>query len=186
MVAMLIDVFPFKAILYQLLFLVIAIALEAFILKRYLGIGRKTCIQYTATANLLSTVVGWFLFFLIEPILSPAWRQDLIDFVFFDLTKNSPVLIGIAFCTFLGTFVIKLQGLDLLDQILGIKKPLPPEAEEPLKFRGRMARQQARHQHFVNMPSRALAVLWANAASFSAITLIIAIRMLFATPSTPW
>jgi hypothetical protein len=176
---MFIDVFPFKAIIYQLLFLVIAIAIDAFILQRYLGIGRKTSIQYTATANLLSTVVGWFIFFLVEPVLPPNWRQDLIDFIFFDLTQNSPVLIGLAFLTFLGTFVVKLQSLDWLDQILGNKKPVAPEVQETPKFRGRAARQQ----HFANIPNRALAMLWANAASFSAITLIIAIRMLFATPA---
>ncbi len=173
------DVLPLKAILFQLLFVVLAIAIEAIVLQRYLGIGRKTSIQYTATANLLSTVVGWFIFFVAAPLLPPDWQLQLVNFVFFDLTNNTPILVGLAFLTFLGTFVVKLQSLQWLDLILENKKPDEAEAKDVAKFRGRSGQRQA----FANVPSRALAVLWANAASFSAIALIIALRT-FSFPST--
>lgn len=172
------DVLPLKAILFQLLFVVLAIAIEAIVLQRYLGIGRKTSIQYTATANLLSTVVGWFIFFVVTPLLPPDWQLQVVNFVFFDLTNNTPILVGLAFLTFLGTFIVKFQSLEWLDLILENKKTAEAEAKDIAKFRGRAGQRQP----FANVPNRALAVLWANAASFSAITLIIALRM-FSFPS---
>lgn len=174
------DVLPLRMIVYQLLFIVIAIAVEAFVLQRYLGIGKKSSIQYAATANLLSTVVGWFVFFVVEPWLPPDWQQQLINYIFFDLTNNPPVLIGLAFLTFLGTFVVKLQSLDWLDSILGDKQPVEVHIRDRNKFQGRKAQRQA----FAEVPNRALAVLWANAASFTVITLIIAIRTVSESPDT--
>lgn len=169
------DILPLRAILFQLLFIVLAIAIEALVLQRYLGIGRKTSIQYAATANLFSTVVGWFILFVGEPFLNQNLRSQLISYIFFDLTNSPPLLIGLAFLMFLGTFVLKLQSIDWLDMILGYKKPVEVEVRDKAKFRGRAAQRPA----FTDIPSRALAVLWANSASFSAITLIIAIRAFF-------
>lgn len=174
------DVLPLKAILFQLLFIVLAIAIEAIVLQRYLGIGRKTSIQYTATANLLSTVVGWFIFFVVAPLLPPDWQLQLVNFVFFDLTNNSPMLVGLALLTFLGTFIVKLQTIEWLDLILENKKPAVAEAKDVAKFRGRSGQRES----FANVPNRALAVLWANAASFSAITLMIALRTFSEPPTT--
>ncbi len=174
------DVLPLRAILYQLLFIVLAIAVEALVLQKYLGIGRKSSIQYTSTANLLATVVGWFVFFVIEPWLPDAGRQQLINYIFFDLTSNPPVLIGLAFLTFLGTFVVKLQSLNWLDLILEGKPVAETEVRDRTKFQGRAVQRRP----FANVPNRALAVLWANAASFSVITLIIAIRTISEPPAT--
>lgn len=173
------DVLPLRAIIYQLLFIVLAIAVEAFVLQRYLGIGKKASVQYAATANLLSTVVGWFVFFVVEPWLPAAWQQQLINYIFFDLTSNPPILIGLGFLTFLGTFIVKLQSLDWLDIILENKQPTEVHVRDRTKFQGRKAQRQA----FAPIPSRALAVLWANAVSFTAITLIIAIRTFSESPA---
>ncbi|HTL90184.1 MAG TPA: hypothetical protein VL134_12350 [Leptolyngbya sp.] len=167
------DVLPLRTILFQLLFMVIAIAVESLVLRNYLGIGRKSSIQYAATANLLSTVVGWLVFFIAEPTLPPAWRQQLINYIFFNLTNNSAMLIGLAFLTFLATFVVKLQSFYWLDLILEGKAIVETEVRDRNKFQGRKVQRQS----FATVPSRALAVLLANAASFSAITLMIAIRM---------
>jgi hypothetical protein len=169
------DALPLRAILFQLLFIVIAIAIESIVLQRYLGIGRKISIQYAATANLLSTIVGWLLFFVIQPWLPASLRTQLISYIFFDRTNSPPLLIGLAFITFIGTFLIKLQSIEWLDLILGIRKPAPAEVQDTAKFRGRAAQRQP----FVNLPNRALSILWANAASFSAITFIIAIRIFY-------
>lgn len=174
------DVLPLRAILYQLLFIVIAIAVEAIVLQKYLGIGKKSSIQYASTANLLSTVVGWFVFFISEPWLPQPWQQQLTNYIFFDETNNPPLLVGLAFLTFLGTFIVKLQSLNWLDLILEGRQPTTIEVRDRTKFQGR----KAQRQPFSNVPSRALAVLWANAASFSTITLIIAIRTFSEPPVT--
>jgi len=174
------DVLPLRAILYQLIFIVLAIAVEAIVLQRYLGIGRKSSIQYAATANLLSTVVGWLVFFVSEPWLPQDWQQQVINYIFFDYTNNPPLLVGVAFLTFLGTFFIKLQSLNWLDFILEGKQPIEIEVRDRTKFQGRAAQRQA----FSNVPNRALAVLWANAVSFSVIAILIAIRTFSEPPVT--
>jgi len=165
-------------IIYQLLFLVLAIAVESLVLQRRLGFGRKTSIQYAATVNLLSTVVGWMIFFTVEPRLPETLRSQLISYIFFDALTNPPVLIGLAFVSFISTFLLKLEGMNLLELLLGIKKDADTEAKQAAKFQGR----RAQRANFAVVPSRALAVLWANAFSFSAITLIVAIRLFFEQP----
>lgn len=166
------DVLPLRAILFQLLFIVLAIAVESIVLQKYLGIGQKTSIQYAATANLASTVVGWLIFFTAESSLPPSWRVQLIGYIFYDRINSPALLIGLAFSIFIGTFLLKVQTINWLDQILGIRKPSTVEVQDPIKFRGRTAHRQT----FSELPNRALAVLLANAASFSAITFIIAVR----------
>ena len=169
------DVLPLRAVLYQLLFLVTAIALESMVLRNRLGIGRKTSIQFAATTNLLSTVIGWMLFFIAEPLLSPELRSQLISYIFFDLTTNPPFLIGLAFVSFIATFLVKLEGITWLELLLDMKKDVETEARATAKFQGRRAQRAA----FATVPNRPLAVLWANAISFSAITLLIGVRLLF-------
>ncbi|PSB17728.1 filament integrity protein fraC [Phormidesmis priestleyi ULC007] len=169
------DVLPLRAVLFQLLFLVTAIALESMVLRNRLGIGRKISIQFAATTNLLSTVIGWMLFFIVEPLLSPELRSQLISYIFFDLTTNPPLLIGLAFISFIATFLVKLEGITWLELLLGMKKDVETEARATAKFQGRRAQRAA----FATVPNRPLAVLWANAISFSAITLLIGIRLLF-------
>lgn len=166
------DVLPLRAILFQLLFLVLAIAIEAIVLQRYLGIGQKTSIQYAATANLVAAVVGWLIFFTAESSLPPVWRVQLIGYIFYDRINSPALLIGLAFIIFIGAFLLKLQTINWLDLILEIRKPATVEVQDPTKFRGRTAQRPS----FAEIPNRALAVLWANAASFSAITFIIAVR----------
>lgn len=169
------DVLPLRAILFQLLFLVTAIALESMVLRNRLEIGRKTSIQFAATTNLLSTVIGWMLFFIAEPLLSDEWRSQLISYIFFDLTTNPPLLIGLAFVSFIATFLVKLEGITWLELLLDIKKDAETEARATAKFQGKHGRRAA----FADVPNRPLAVLWANAISFSAITLLIGVRLLF-------
>ena len=169
------DVLPLRAVLFQLLFLVTAIALESMVLRNRLGLDRKISIQFAATTNLLSTVIGWMLFFVIEPLLSPELHSQLISYIFFDLTTNPPLLIGLAFVSFIATFLVKLEAITWLELLLGMKKDAETEAKAVAKFQGKRGQRAA----FADVPNRPLAVLWANAISFSAITLLIGIRLLF-------
>ncbi|MGV0028737.1 filament integrity protein FraC [Phormidesmis priestleyi] len=172
------DVLPLRMVVYQLLFLVLAIAVESLVLQRRLGIDRKKCVQLAAAVNLLSTVVGWMVFFTVEPWLSETLRSQLMSYIFFDSLSNPPILVGLAFISFLSTFLLKLEGINLIELLSGDKKDAEPEAKQTAKFQGRRAQKES----FAIVPSRALAVLWANAFSFSAITLIIAIRLFFEPP----
>jgi hypothetical protein len=169
------DVLPLRAIAFQLLFMFMAIAIEAAVLNQRLNLGRKVSMQYSATVNLLSTVVGWMVLFTIEPWLPREARELLIEYVFFGIRSIPSTVIMAGFTMFVMTFALKLQGIELLETILEKStKPVVEEVERG-KFRGRK-RQSDRM--FENEPNRPLAVLWANAFSFMAIVTILAIRLL--------
>jgi hypothetical protein len=172
------EILPLRAIAFQSLFLMVAIVLEALVLWRVLGASenwqRKTCIQYAATVNLLSTWVGWMVFFIAEPLLPSDWHSALIGYVFFDFKSIPPTLIGVGLIIFLATFLLKWQGIEWLELLLKGKPTPPPDSPDVIKFKGRNERET-----FTIVASRPLAVLWANASSFSAITLLLAIRMMW-------
>jgi hypothetical protein len=177
------DVLPLRAIAFQILFLLVAIALEAFVLWKALGkaekLNRKTCVQYATTVNLLSTWVGWMVFFVAEPWLPEVWRVELMGYIFFDFRNMPPTLVMLCLIAFLATFLIKWQGIEWLELLLGVKKAPQEEAKDAAKFQGKAQDRES----FARIPSRPLAVLWANAASFSAITLLILIRMVWGVPT---
>jgi hypothetical protein len=168
------DVLPLRAIAFQLLFLFLAIAIEAAVLNQRLNLGRKISMQYSATVNLLSTVVGWMLFFAVEPWLPSAARQLLVEYIFFGIRSLPTTLILIGFAAFVLTFALKLQGIEFLEMLLEKSKaPVAPPPER-LKFQGRKRKQEIT---FDEGPNRPMAVLWANAFSFVAITVILIVRI---------
>jgi hypothetical protein len=175
-----IDVLPLRAIVFQFLFLVVAIAIETVILYRYLEIDYKTSVQYAATVNLLTTFLGWIIFFNVLPLLPQGLRTQLISFIFFEqFFQNNwfvgvfPFIITASLAIFLGTFILKVKGLDLLDYLLGKTPSAPPPAEKPIRFQGR-ANQVAGFR----ANSRTYAVFVANAMSFSAILLLLFVRFI--------
>ncbi len=172
------DVLPLKAIAFQSLFLLIAIALEAMVLENRLHLGRKTSVQYATSINLLSVVIGWLVFFLVEPRLPDNLHTQLIGYIFFDWNNWSrqltPVLIMAGFSVFFITFLIKWLGLDLLEWILG-KKTVWFRPQDRHSNQGRGERREA----FQDIPIRPIAVLLANVCSFSAISLVLLVRILF-------
>ncbi|MCL1471202.1 filament integrity protein FraC [Argonema antarcticum] len=80
---MLVTVLPLRAIMFQILFLLIAIAVEAFIIQKRMIIPRKISIEYSASLNLISTIVGWLIFFCFHPLLPLDWQKKLIIFILF-------------------------------------------------------------------------------------------------------
>ena len=168
------DVLPLRAVAFQLLFLLMAIAIEGAVLNQRLELGRKLSMQYSATVNLFSTVVGWMVFFTVEPWLPREARELLIEYVFFGIRSIPGSVIVAGFAMFVATFLLKLQAIELLEGILGTSTKPVVEKTEPGKFRGR--KRQIERQ-FNNEPNRPLAVLWANAFSFTAIVMILAIRL---------
>ncbi|MBD2038666.1 filament integrity protein fraC [Leptolyngbya sp. FACHB-321] len=174
------EVLPLRAVVFQCLFLLIAIAIEAYVLHRTLSLDYKTSMQYAVSVNLLSTFLGWICFFLTQPLLPLEWRVQLISFIFFEHFYADPMLLNVApvlvFCAlgmFLGTFLVKLKGLDFLDILLE-KNPKPKATSEvkPMRFRGRQGQLVG-----VRANSRVYAVLVANACSFSAILLLLFFRL---------
>ena len=175
------EILPLRAVVFQALFLLIAIALEAWVFYRTLDdVDYKASMQYAISINLLSTFIGWLVFFISQPWLPLAWNVQLISLIFFEnfhadpLSPHvAPVLVIFALGMFLGTFLIKLKGLDLLELLLEKKQePANLVATKPMRFRGRQEPPAGFRSN-----SRIYAVLVANALSFSVILLLLFLRL---------
>ena len=128
-------VLPLRAILFQVLFLLIAVAIEAMILRWRLKMGRKKCVGYAASLNLLSTVLGWLIFFWFAQRLSQGLKAQLISYIFFnnffsDTTSSSAVfwIVQAAIITFFVTLFIKVRAYQLFQFLT---RPKPEQAEQP-------------------------------------------------------
>lgn len=175
-------VFPLQTVLFQFLFLLIAIALEARILYKRLIISRKTSIEYATCLNLLAVCIGWLVFFLIQDWIPLPLKDQIVSYIFFDrLLGPSPENLLVAVTAaglviFLGAFLVKLQGLELLDALTQ-QKPKDPnefatERRHPTlsdRLGGTIARTTRNH---------ATTILLANAYSYSAILLLLFLRFL--------
>lgn len=180
---------PLRAILFQCLFLCLAIAIESLILRWRLGYGRQTSVEYAASMNFLSTVVGWVTFFIAQPLLPAPLREQLIGYVLFDqfysgdwLINVNTLLIVVALGTFFGTFVIELKGLDLLEFILSRNQPVEEPTDKPVsRYYDRLNQQRTTRAS----RNRALVILIANAFSYTAILGVLVIRFFMINVAQP-
>jgi hypothetical protein len=86
------SVLPLRAIAFQILFLLMAIAIESHVFavqltlppKQPNGISPQQSVQIAATLNLLTAIAGWFVFFSVQSLLPPLLKQQLLSFIFFD------------------------------------------------------------------------------------------------------
>ncbi|MBD2740390.1 filament integrity protein FraC [Coleofasciculus sp. FACHB-1120] len=177
---MLSNVFPLQAILFQFLFLLIAIAIESFILYRRLNLSRKRSIDYAISINLLSTILGWIVFFYIHPWLPRSLKSQLMSYIFFDRFfsfAQSPnivtELILSSFVAFFATFIVKLKGLEILQLLLEV--PTHVERAKTDKSNPRSFRLLAFNSDILLIN----AVFQANIYSFAAITIMLFIRTRF-------
>ncbi|MBM0740514.1 hypothetical protein JOY44_02590 [Phormidium sp. CLA17] len=172
------GVLPLRAIAFQGLFLLIAIALEAIVYFRQLGFDYKTSVRYAASINLFSTVVGWLICFNLQALLPQALKDQLLSYFFFERFFSNPWASSIAplvalsgLIVFIGVFLLEFKGLDLLDFLLGNVKP-----EDALQSRDNSRISRLRQQGVIKSNSRAYAVLVANAYSFSATLFLLIVR----------
>jgi hypothetical protein len=176
------SVLPLRAISFQIVFLLMAIAIEATVLHKQLNIPPKQSVQFAASVNLLTTVLGWLvIFFLLEtsmvlptPLLTEL-KMALINFIFFDQLSNgtAELLIMICFITFFVSLGVKWVGLVGLDWLMKKNLPAAPEVvtdtgvfvsprRKPRQFRPRLS-----------------TTLVANAWSYSAILVALLLRFVF-------
>lgn len=177
---MFIEVLPLRAIIFQCLFLLIAIAVEGLVFYRLLSLDYKTSMQYSATVNLLSTFVGWLVFFVFTPLLPRELRLQLISYVFFErflsgawFVSLPPVLILLGLLVFAGIYLVELQGLELLEIVLG------KNADKDKVDVAKIARLQRKQNPTVGFQvnSRAYAVFVGNSASLLVIVVLLFMRL---------
>lgn len=174
---MFVPVLPLKMIVFQSLLLLMAIAIEAYILRFRLNLTQKQSIHYATSINFLSTTVGWLLFLNLQPLIPNTLKLQLIDCIFFDYWPRGFILWVILSVpvTFFSSFFIKLFGLTYLRLFLGDKKEVEPEQLTNKKVKFGMTR---RISQSIIPPGQGNAILVANALSYSAISLVLVIRLL--------
>lgn len=184
------TVLPLQTILFQFLFLLVAIALEARVLNRRLRISRKTSIEYAISVNMLAVVTGWLVFFILvtqKNLLPPDIRDQIISYIFFDrfLTPLQGnwylILIATTIVIFFCAFVIKLKGLQLLEALLEKSTAKKPLLSTDKKSSNTL---QARIEQAIirTDPNQAATIFLANAYSHSAIFLLLFLRFIQINP----
>lgn len=170
---MLFEVFPLGIILFDFLFLLVAIPIEAYILNIRLNFDKKSSVFYATCVNFFSSAIGWFICFLLEPSLPETWRLELINFVFFNRLSLSGEVYGsivfFASIAFFTTFIMKLIILKLL--IFSMRESGPSLLKTQPSLMRRYSRRNSRAK-IINT-NLVLTVLIANALSYSAILVII-------------
>jgi hypothetical protein len=166
-------ILPLPVIVFQTLFLLISICLEAFVLHRCLFITRKISIEYALSINLLANFLGWIVFFIVEKFIPHPWRGEMISYVFFDhlIGKHEPSfyipIVFLAFIIFTLAFLLKFKALELLRILLKLP-PLNVAENYP-----------PNHPIFSSNnppPSLLQTILWANACTYTAILILLLLR----------
>ncbi|MEH2055872.1 MAG: filament integrity protein FraC [Nostoc sp.] len=172
---MLPRIFPIGGILFDLLFVMIAIPVEAYVLHYRLKFDKKTSTFYAISINLFSSVIGWFIFFVSEPLLPIEVKSELINYMFFNGFKSpntQTVIILTACIIFFATFLMKffiLRGLLVLLNETFAKKEEDPQTSQRQK-RLRLSSVNFQNTNLVTT------ILIANSLSYSAITVILLFR----------
>jgi hypothetical protein len=171
-------VFPFGLILFDALFLLVAIPIEAYILNKRLNFDKRTSTFYSISMNVFSNAIGWIIFFLVEPTdVFNDYKVQLINFLLYNRI-NGDIYSGIvlaAFITFFGTLMVKFALLRLV--ILALSDPGEKKAEpkpEDSVFLNRKSRRGNRKSF--QGTSLFTTTLIANSLSYTAITLIVIFR----------
>jgi hypothetical protein len=167
------PVFPLGAILFNFLFFLITIPIEAYVLNSQLKFDKKTSVFYAICINLFSGVIGWIIFFIAEPFLSVDLKSDLITYVFFNQYNGkvlSTLLIG-AFIIFFATFLVKFGLLKL--SLIALREP---DKNKPVELESKNRWSTRRLKKFkLQDTSLVQTVLIANSLSYSAIILVMLI-----------
>ena len=176
------PILPLKAIVFQVLFLMVAVTIEAGILRQRLRLGFKTSVQYATVANLAAIVAGWITFLVLEPLSPPEIKTQIISYILFDrllingwTTEIGASLFVAGLIAFFATFYIKLEGIKLL--LRSDDAWIIPKDPEALSRRQRYAHaRQGQTNTQAALSNFSNAIIWANAASFTVILGLLLLR----------
>lgn len=172
------SVVPIPTFLWQVLLLLVAIALESRMLHNKLGISRKSSVQYATSMNLIVTVLGWWALFVINFVLAQEFKNQIISYICFghildNQISNFNLIIGSTgmFILF-GAFLIKLKVLQLQEAFLKSSKT-------QTESNGRAGLTYRLNQAIIHTDvNRATVVFTANAYSSISVLLLLFISFL--------
>jgi hypothetical protein len=176
-------VLPLQLIVFQVLFLLVAIALESRVFHRRLKLTRKNSVQYATSLNLWSVVIGWLIFLILESLLPQFLRIQIISFIFFDqpigspLNEADPRIIFIGIVIFFFSFFVKILGFEFI-KIWIHNQPNPFSTSSDISNKRPSLFSQPKRKITQYKPNFAFAVLLANAYSYSAILLLLVLRFM--------
>ncbi|MBD2519494.1 filament integrity protein fraC [Nostoc sp. FACHB-973] len=173
---MLPRIFPIGGILFDFLFVLIAIPIEAYVLHKRLKFDKRTSTFYAISINLFSSVIGWFIFFVSEPMLPIQVKSELINYMFFNTFKSAStqtLIILTAFIIFFATFIMKFLLLRVLLVSL-LKEPFAQKEDDIQVFQRQKWR--AFSSGKLQNTNVVTTVLIANSLSYSVITFILMLR----------
>lgn len=178
-------VFPFGVILFDFLFLLVAIPVEAYIFNRRLKFDKRTSSFYAISINVFSNVIGWIVFFVLEPNnFFDNYKSQMINFLLYN-RLGGEVYSGIvlaAFITFFGTLMVKFALLKLM--IIALSEPgekkSEPEPEDSILLQRKTRRGYKKAWQSTSLFTTTLI---ANSLSYSAITLVVLFRLFARTNS---
>ncbi|MBW4557837.1 MAG: filament integrity protein fraC [Trichormus sp. ATA11-4-KO1] len=166
------QILPLGAILFEFLFLLIAIPIEAYVFNNRLKFDKKTSMFYAISINLFSSTFGWLIFFFLEPILPVDLKSELISYIFFNTFRQQStqaILILAAFIIFFMTFLMKFFILKFL--VFSLNEDLiKPVDSTPESNRLKWRRSSVIRLQNTNLVTT---VLIANSLSYSAISIIL-------------
>lgn len=174
---------PLKLVITQALLLLLAIAIEAFVLQRQLEFPPRKSIEYSTSINLLSTILGWLGFFvLVETFPLPEQAHiQMLNLIFFDVWANGIFtgLISFGFIAFFSTVFIEVVGFTLLQWLLSEEKPLEAQADrKPRALSRTLMRSQAASLASTGATDPISAILLGNAFSYGVIlVLLVALQL---------
>ncbi|MEB3272810.1 MAG: filament integrity protein FraC [Prochlorothrix sp.] len=170
------TLFPLRVMLFQGLLLVVAIAMEAWVLGQKLGVSPRGSVQFATLLNLFSTIMGWLMFLVLEVLLPERWRWEVMNYVLFDrpfqleAQSISTLVVCFVLITFIATFFLETQALNLLLLILRTQPQIRKDTSQVQS--NRMNRYQASWTDRYRMNT----LLMANAYSYSAILVLLILR----------
>ncbi|HLO88227.1 MAG TPA: filament integrity protein fraC [Nostocaceae cyanobacterium] len=168
------KVLPLGTVLFQLLFLLAAIPIEAYILHSWLKFDKKTSTFYSIAMNVFSSVLGWIIFFTAEPLLPVQFKSEIINYVFFNRFKSRDIqslLILSSFIIFFTTFLMKfflLKFLMISLDDLGKKAEAAETSQRQIK--------RISEQVKVQNTTLVTTTLISNSLTYTAITILMLIR----------
>ncbi len=176
-------VLPLQLIVFQVLFLLVAIALESRVFHRRLKLTRKNSVQYATSLNLWSVVIGWIIFLFLEPLLPKFFQNEIVSFIFFnhpigsELDEANPQILIAGIIIFFFAFLIKLLGFAFIENWIH-DNPAQFKVSSELSNKRPTLLNPSKRKITKPKPNPALALLLANAYSYSAILLILVLRFL--------
>ncbi len=178
-------VFPFGVILFDFLFILIAIPIEAYIFNKRLKFDKRTSTFYAISINVFSNAIGWIVFFLVEPTsFFNDYKIQMISFLLYnrlDGNMYGGIVMG-AFTIFFGTLMVKFLLLKLF--VLALSDPGQKKSEEEQLESVIFGRKSRRgYKRAWQNTSLFTTTLIANSLSYSAITLVVLFRI-FARENT--